>query len=131
MPGRMYSSHDLHTVSSLVESALPALSCISLSRVVLNLISGRFSSCASMTARMVASIAGVSLGEEDATATAVAAIVSTAAHAQASLMVSIVAPLRSLLRDSGPIRTRVGVKIVVKTRDAIQSVKRSNKVATD
>ena len=124
----MYSSHDLHTVSSLVESALPALSCISLSRVVLNLISGRFSSCASMTARMVASIAGVSLGEEDATATA-AAIVSTAA--QASLMVSIVAPLRSLLRDSGPIRTRVGVKIVVKTRDAIQSVKRSNKVATD
>ena len=86
----MYSSHDLHTVSSLVESALPALSCISLSRVVLNLISGRFSSCASMTARMVASIAGVSLGEEDATATAVAAIVSTAAHAQASLMVSIV-----------------------------------------
>ena len=84
-----------------------------------------------MTARMVASIAGVSLGEEDATATAVAAIVSTAAHAQASLMVSIVAPLRSLLRDSGPIRTRVGVKIVVKTRDAIQSVKRSNKVATD
>ena len=84
-----------------------------------------------MTARMVASIAGVSLGEEDATATAVAAIVSTAAHAQASLMVSIVAPLRSLLRDSGFIRTRVGVKIVVKTRDAIQSVKRSNKVATD
>ena len=84
-----------------------------------------------MTARMVASIAGVSLGEEDATATAVAAIVSTAAHAQASLMVSIVAPLRSLLRDSGSIRTRVGVKIVVKTRDAIQSVKRSNKVATD
>ena len=84
-----------------------------------------------MTARMVASIAGVSLGEEDATATAVAAIVSTAAHAQASLMVSIVAPLHSLLRDSGSIRTRVGVKIVVKTRDAIQSVKRSNKVATD
>ena len=42
-----------------------------------------------MTARMVASIAGVSLGEEDATATAVAAIVSTAAHAQASLMVSV------------------------------------------
>ena len=83
-----------------------------------------------MTARMVASIAGVSLGEEDAAATA-AAIVSTAAHAQASLMVSIVAPLRSLLRDSGSIRTRVGVKIVVKTRDAIQSVKRSNKVATD
>ena len=85
-----------------------------------------------MTARMVASIAGVSLGEEDAAATAVAAIVSTAAHAQASLMVSIVAaPLHSLLRDSGSIRTRVGVKIVVKTRDAIQSVKRSNKVATD
>ena len=125
----MYSSHDLHTVSSLVESALSALSCISLSRVVLNLISGRFSSCASMTARMVASIAGVSLGEEDATATAVAAIVSTAA--QASLMVSIVAPLRSLLRDSGSIRTRVGVKIAVKTRDAIQSVKRSNKEVTD
>ena len=84
-----------------------------------------------MTARMVASIAGVSLGEEDDAAATAAAIVSTAAHAQASLMVSIVAPLRSLLRDSGSIRTRVGVKIVVKTRDAIQSVKRSNKVATD
>lgn len=53
------------TVSSLVESALSALPWISLSRVVLNLISGRFSKCASMAALIVASIAGVNLGGED------------------------------------------------------------------